>query len=436
MQLHVVDIHLLKIPDNRQRREFKAEEVVKLANSISTLGLIHPVVIRLDEDNDYVLVAGERRIKAMLYVWNFGQKVKCGTEEFPEGKIPCIFQGEMDPIDAYEMELEENTRRADLTWQERAQATSRLFELRSAQAVRKGEPPPSYGDIAKETKGDSGSALDDTRKEILVSRHLEDPEVQRAKSADEAFKILKRKEEGRKNAALAETVGLTFTADVHKLLHGDCLELMGTLPTESIDVILTDPPYGIDADKYGDSGGRTGGAHFYDDSFDTWSGLMKVLAVESFRVAKPAAHLYIFCDIDNFVFLKAYMSAAGWDVFRTPIIWHNPTAMRAPWPEHGPQRKYQLCLYAKKGDRHVTKLSPDLISYQSDDNLGHQAQKPVALYDDLLRRSVRAGDTVLDPFCGTGTIFPAAHALKCQAIGIEMDASAYGIGIQRIQSLR
>ena len=435
MHLHVVEIHSLRVPENRQRREFRTEEIVKLADSISTNGLIQPVVIRQEGDN-IILVAGERRIKAMMYVWNFGQKVRCGTETFEEGQIPCIYQGEMDPIDAFEMELEENVRRLDLTWQEKATATSQLFNLRNQQAVRSGNSPPSVSDIARELKGDSGGAFDDTRKELIVSRHLADPDVAKAKSADEAFKILNRKETTQKNADLAELVGLTFTADVHKVLHGDCLALMPTLEAESVDVILTDPPYGIDADQYGDSGGRAGGSHFYDDSFDTWTKIIGVFAHEAFRVAKSQAHCYVFCDIDNFVFLKSYMSVAGWNVFRTPIIWHNPTAMRAPWPEHGPQRKYQLCLYAMKGDRHVIKLAPDLITYQSDENLGHSAQKPVDLYLDLLRRSCRAGDVVLDPFCGSGPIFPAAHQLKCQAVGIELDDSAYGIAVKRIQDLK
>jgi DNA modification methylase len=432
VQLHVVDIHELFIPENRQRREFRAEEISKLADSISQNGLIQPPVVRLDDQNHLVLVAGERRIKAMIYVWNFGQAVRCGIHEFPEGKIPCVFQGDMDPLAAFEMELEENIRRLDLTWQEKAEATSKLYELRKLQAEKRGEPPPTPLEISRET----GSNDDDTRKELIVSRHLRDPDIAKAKSADEAFKILKRKEDTKRNADLAITVGLTFTADAHRVIHGDCLELMKTLPPESIDVILTDPPYGIDADQYGDSGGRTGGSHFYDDSFDTWTSIMKVFSVESFRLAKPLAHAYVFCDIDNFIFLKSYMAAGGWRVFRTPIIWHNPTSMRAPWPEHGPQRKYQLCLYAVKGDRHVLQLYPDLVTFQSDENLGHQAQKPVALYQDLLRRSVRAGDTILDPFCGSGPVFPAAHAFKCTAIGIELDDSAYGIAVKRVQDLR
>ena len=434
-QIHSVEIHQLSIPDNRQRREFKPEEIVGLANSISQNGLIQPCVVRKGEGDGFILVAGERRIKAMMYVWNFGQKVKCAGSEFIEGQVPCIYQGEMDPVDAYEMELEENVRRADLTWQEKAAATSRLAELRSLQAERRGEPPPTTKELSQEIRGDSIAGFDETRKELIVARHLADPDVLKAKSTDEAFKILKRKEETRKNTELAETIGLTFTADVHQLLQGDCLEILPTLKAESFDVILTDPPYGIDADQYGDSGGRTGGAHFYDDSFETWTNLIKVFAGESFRIAKAQAHLYLFCDIDNFVFLKSYLSAAGWTVFRTPIIWHNPTAMRAPWPENGPQRKYQLCAYAMKGDRRVLKLSPDLITYQSDDNLGHHAQKPVDLYSDLLRRSVRAGDTVLDPFCGSGPVFPAAHAVKCQAVGIEMNPAAFAIAATRIKTL-
>ena len=64
-----------------------------------------------------------------------------------------------------------------------------------------------------------------------------------------------------------------------------------------------------------------------------------------------------------------------------------------------------------------------------------QAQKPIALYQDLLSRSYRPGDKVLDPFCGSGPIFPAAHSLKCEATGIEIEPGNYGISVSRIQAL-
>lgn len=435
--LHAILAQNILVPKTRQRKEFKPEHIVELAGSISQHGLMHPVVVRKDPDSakGYLLVAGERRMRALEYLWNFGEPVHCAQAKFPEGTVPCVYFGELDELSAKEMELEENIRRVDLTWQEKAAATNELLELRRAQAEVKGTPAPTVDTIASEVRGDSPASRDKTRKEILVSKHLADPEVKKAATVDEAFKLLKRREELARSAALAAQVGVTFNSSVHTLRHGDTQEILPELSAESFDVILTDPPYGIDADKFGDSGGAAQGAHFYDDSWTYWNKLVKFLAAESFRVAKPQAHCYVFCDVDNFVLLKNFFMEAGWRVFRTPLIWVNPTANRAPWPEHGPQRKYQIALYAVKGNRPVTKVLPDVLVYPSDDNLNHQAQKPVALYTDLLQRSVRPGDTVLDCFGGTGPILPAAHSLKCRATYVEMDQSAYGIALERLSKL-
>jgi DNA modification methylase len=59
----------------------------------------------------------------------------------------------------------------------------------------------------------------------------------------------------------------------------------------------------------------------------------------------------------------------------------------------------------------------------------------VELYINLLKRSVKPGDSVLDCFAGTGTIFPAAHSLQCLATGIEADPNYYGISLKRLQAL-
>lgn len=432
--MFIVDYREITVPEGRQRKEFKPEKIVELANSISSIGLIHPIVVRR-EGGKVILVAGERRLKALTYVWTFGNTVRCGLGIYGENEVPCIDRGEMTGIEAYELELEENVRREDLTWQESAQATSQLYELRRLQAEKRGETPPTVAELASEIRGDSGSAHQTTKEEIIVSKHLDDPDVAKASSVKEAFKVLKRKEEAKKVAELGESVGKTYSPNIHEVVHGNCLRVMQGYPDNCVDVFLTDPPYGIDADQFGDSGGRVVGAHFYKDDFQTWSTLMQDFGKLSFRLAKQNAHAYVFCDVDNFVFLKSYMSAGGWKCFRTPLVWVNPTAMRTPWIDMGPQRKYQLCLFAVKGDRLVNKICPDVVTFSSDENLGHPAQKPVDLYKDFLARSVRPGDTVMDPFCGSGPIFPAAHQLKCKAIGIEQDDVAYGISVKRIQTL-
>lgn len=443
MELRVIRAQHLIIPDNRQRREFDPQELVKLADSIAgPSGLMHPIVIRKDGNMDrFQLVAGERRIRAIQWLWGMGREVRCGGQPIPEGYFPCLNIGDMDPVDAFEAELEENIRRSDITWQERADATAKLMDLRSQQAARKGEAAPTVADIVRELHGsekssDSGGAYTTVREDLIVSQHLSDPDVAKAGTAREAMKILKRKEQLRRSEELGVKVGKTFGSHLHTLYKADAIEQLKILAAESFDVILTDPPYGINAQDFNDSGGKAAGGHFYDDSHETWIKLMSALVYEGFRIAKPQAHCYCFCDIDRFDALKQFFSAAGWKVFRTPFIWVNPTSQRAPWPEQGPHRKWQMILYAVKGNRPVTALRPDVLEYPSDENLNHHAQKPVALYEDLLRRSVAPGNTVIDPFAGTGTIFPAAHGLQCIATGIEQDPAAYGISVSRLGELK
>jgi DNA modification methylase/ParB-like chromosome segregation protein Spo0J len=441
MRVHSIPFEEISVLEDRQRREFAPEALVELASSITQNGLIHPVVVR-KQDNETILVAGERRIRAMQYIWNFGETVRCGDHNFPEMHVPCLFLGEIDPIDAYEIELEENIRRTDLTWQERAIATKRLFDLRNQKAEKIGAPPPTIQEFAKQVDGQKDIDLSarNVRRDVILAENLANPVVAKAKTPNEAMKALKREEEAKKNVELAKTVGATLTRDSHVLLQGDCIQLLAGLPELSFDVILSDPPYGIDAQDFNDSGGLAGGGgdggHFYDDSYETWKKLMDGLFTQLDRVAKVQAHLYLFCDIDRFHELRGLALLNGWKPFRTPLIWHNPTANRAPWPQQGPQRKWQAILYAIKGEKPTQALYPDIIVFPSDSNLGHPAQKPVSLYLDLLRRSVRPGDCVLDPFCGSGPIFPAAHQMKCRATGIEQDLAAFGIATKRLEELK
>ncbi len=177
-------------------------------------------------------------------------------------------------------------------------------------------------------------------------------------------------------------------------------------------------------------------AHGYVDSFDNFRALMDVFIPQSIRLARPQAHLYLFCDIENYFLLREELTNVGWSVFRTPLIWVNQDKARAPWPTMGPQRKYETILYAVKGKKAVRRMAPDVLEFRADSQLGHSAQKPVALYRELLDRSCNPGSAVLDACCGTGPIFPAAHELKCRATGLEMAPASYGIAVNRITKLK
>ena len=155
----------------------------------------------------------------------------------------------------------------------------------------------------------------------------------------------------------------------------------------------------------------------------------------AYEVSAPQAHAYVFCDFDNFPALKSMMEAAGWYVFRTPFIVHKLNSGRVPLPDRGPRRSYETLLYAIKGNKPVTHIYPDVIPVQGDDNLGHGAQKPVALMQNLLQRSITPGSRVLDAFAGTGPVLEAAHGMKCYATLLERDPGSYGIILGRMAKL-
>jgi DNA modification methylase len=443
--MRFIKLSEITIKPDRQRQEFDPQALQDLGASIETLGVLHPPVLR-SEAGSWVLVAGERRLRAMAQIWELGGSFRCDNEDVPEGCIPFSNLGDLSLLDAEEAELDENLKRKDLTWQEHAAAVAKLHRLRGAQKVAANSTESSaapalvqtYAETAQEILGKSdGGYQDQIRKEILVSRHLGNPAVAKAKSADEAFKILKKQEESTKNVELARTVGASFNADLHTLLNINCLEFMASCadgPEEKkFDVILTDPPYGMGADQFGDAGGKLAGIeHHYDDSPEAWRDLMGLWTTLSYQVTKIQAHAYVFCDIDMFHELKALMQKAGWYVFRTPFINHKMNSGRVPLPDQGPRRQYEIILYAIKGKKQTTHIYPDVISTSADENFSHGAQKPVALYQNLLQRSVRPGDRVLDTFAGSGTIFEAANGFKCSATGTELNPEYYGMCLARL----
>ena len=401
-----------------------------------------------------VLVAGERRLRALTEIFDLGGSFLYNNQLFTAeaGKIPYTDLGELSELEAEEAELDENLKRKDLTWQEHAAAVQRLHNLRVKQAkasfdegIAAGTPgealplPHTVADTAKELTGRSdGSFQDNVRKELIVARHLDNPVIAKAKSADEAYKLLKKDEERKKNVELAATIGASFNADIHELYNVSCLDWMAKPENAGrFDVICTDPPYGMGAQDFGDAGGKMLAIeHHYDDSYESWLELIKAWAPLTFAVAKPEAHLYAFCDMDRFHELKFYLANAGWYVFRTPFILHKINSGRVPLPDRGPRRQWEMILYAIKGNKPVTHIYPDVIAATGDENMSHGAQKPIAVIQNLLQRSVRPGDTVLDCFAGTGPIFPAAHTYKCKAIGLELNPEYFALSAKRLKEVK
>lgn len=413
----------------RQRTEMDPTAIQELATSIRDTCLLHAPVV----DSSYNLIAGGRRVEAITWLYEMGESFRYSGKDVPSGMVPVIDVGDLTPVQRYELELEENIRRVDLSWQERAAATARLVDLKKEIAVAEGLPEPTVQSLNREILG---TTSDTVMTALTLARNLDNPDVAGAKTQKEALKAIKRAAQQETHAKLAEIAGASFTSSSHLLHHADAIQWMTDAPPEQFDVILTDPPYGMGADTFGDPSGKTGGSHGYSDSPEVVETLIRECPELFYRSLKRDAHLYLFCDLEWFPKWRAALNAVGFRVFRTPLLWVNPTKYRAPWPDYGPQRKWEMILYAIKGDRRVNRLAPDVLTYQTDDNIGHAAQKPVALYTELLGRSALPGDRVFDPFAGSGPIFEAAESLKCTAVGIERDSVHYGVALSRLMALR
>jgi DNA modification methylase len=444
--VNFLNIEDLVIREDRQRQYFDEEALLELQDSIIEKGLMHAPVVRPMPGGHFELIAGERRAKAIRELWELGRTFHFDGKEVILGQMPYVTLGELTELEAEEAQLDENLRRKDLTWQEHAAAVQRLAVLRRKQAAASGAPAPTTAEIAAEVHqstregfadGSTGYGADKVRKELVVAKYLDRPTVRAAKSVEEAFKVIKREEELAESERIGRSVGAVFSSADHTLLHGDCLEILPSL-SGGFDVILTDPPYGMGADSFGDSGGRNLAGeqiHLYKDSAETVNEVVLPALELAAALAAPQAHAYVFCDIDGFHQLRAFFAALGWKPFRTPLIWVKPDG-RIPLPEHGPRRVYELLLYAFKGNRPVRKVGSDVLPFAPDQNLNMAAQKPVALFQELLSRSCLPGNSVLDPFAGTGPVLPAAHSLKIRATAIELSPQSYGIAAQRLKELK
>lgn len=423
----------LVVAPDRQRQDFDMQKLDDLATSIDTNGLIHPPAVRYDADrNAYTLIAGERRWRAMGTLIELGKTIRCGRYTCPVGDIPVLDLGSMTDAAAFEAELAENIDRENLTWQERSRAEFRLHSFRSEQATEAGAPAQTFQATAteilqrKNPEADValGSAITDVATRIQLARFLDDPDVASAKSQKEAVKVIRYKQQAQRNAVAAQAFDENSARAVpHTLLSGSMEVHMGDLAAETYDVLLTDPPYGIDAQSFGE---QSGIGHNYNDSEDYFNGLIGRLAEESFRVCRAQAHAYVFCDPRRFEFIKLQFELSGWAVWYAPIIWAKGNGM-LPRPDHAPRRTYECILFASKGDKPVRKVGHDVISIPAVRGLQHGAQKPVDLYVDLLARSCAPGDKVLDAFAGSGTIFPAANRAKVIATGIELEPANINI---------
>ena len=233
--------------------------------------------------------------------------------------------------------------------------------------------------------------------------------------------------------------------DLFKLYNVDAIEHMRSLPDGCKDILLTDPPYGIDYDKNLLGIGKvTGGLPSVGFKPDTDKAeealyLYRELAKESFRFTTSQAHGYVFCGPEHFWILRQIFIAAGWRVHIKPLIWIKSGVGQCNVPSAWPASSYEMLLYIRKdASKLVKEGQPDWIECPivHPSNRIHYNEKPVSLLVNLLERVSLPGQQLYDPFSGSGSNLIAGLEMKLICEGTELSLEAYSVAIKRLKEYK
>lgn len=417
----------VKVKEDRPRQRKDLGDVAKMAESINKYGQLLPVLI----DRDGFLVAGGRRLAACIML---GRNVR------------VVYKDEVDPLILRELELEENIQRKSLTPAEEVLAVDELMKVKRQ----------LYGESISGKEGgftqeQAAELLGKSRTSIIEDLQLaaaikEFPNLSNCKTKSEIKKAVKSLERiNEQVAALSSYEEKIKKNDKFVLVNRTAEEYLRGLGKGSIDLFMTDPPYGIDIHNIAISaGGQTGGDITatnvkYDDSEEKAKELLKTIAFESFRVTKDTGHAIIFCAPSHFWWLSEEMKKHEWLVAPRPVVWVKRENGQNNQPEKWFSAAYEFILFARKpNSKLILQGKPDWI--QCDPVLPseriHQAEKPVPLCKELISRCCLPGQYLLDPCMGSGAIIQAGLEMKMLSLGCEKSMEIYAGAVARIGKMK
>jgi site-specific DNA-methyltransferase (adenine-specific) len=407
-----IKLKQIVVSPDRGRKTFT--RIIELSESIKKFGFISPMVVAPinGTDDKYILIAGERRYRA---------SVLAGLSEVP---VTLREDRESESLRA-EIELEENVCREDITFEEEGNI------LRKIQDLKKKENP-NWG--LTQTAEMTNRSIGDVSSKIAIAREFnERPDIKKLCTGlpyTAALKKIKQIKDAEKVQRLSDQGRLTLSTD---LLHGNCLDLIKELENNSIDLIITDPPYGLQKlEALRKSGSKKMPGHqlmseYHNQSIETVCELLSRLAPELARVLKPACHFYIFSGfqyIGNFIeALQPHLE------FQPPILIWDRGKPSSPGYGYNYLSKAEAIIYGccpPKG-RRLNEIMYNIFECKDvpSNQRVYPTEKPIPLLQTLIKNSSSVNDLILDPFAGSGSTLRAARATGRRAVGFEIDKQSF-----------
>lgn len=248
---------------------------------------------------------------------------------------------------------------------------------------------------------------------------------------------------------------------VNHIYNGDCIETLKKIPSETVDMIFADPPYNLqlkgDLRRPNDS--RVDGVQDDWDKFDSFQAYDEFCTTwlaECRRILKADGTLWVIGSYHNIFRLGCSLQNLGYWILND-IIWRKTN----PMPNFRGRRftnAHETLIWAAKSESSKYRFNYDSMKALNEDlqmrsdwtlplctgqerlknksgQKAHPTQKPESLLYRVILASTLAGETVLDPFFGTGTTGAVAKLLGRNYIGIEMDSDHVNLANKRIEAI-
>lgn len=451
MRFHSLPLSSIIILPDRQRKDLG--DLTELKDSIRRLGLLNPIICTRDN----VLIAGERRYRAMSELLADAQLLDLPTEQFTS--IDVQYKDELSPTEMQIIELDENIRRQDITWQETADAINKIHKL-----FLSTNPEWSQHDTAEKL------GLGDTTvsRYLRVFAEVENPKtnlkILQAPTLNAAMLVVNRLEERRRADAInaltdsiisesQEDLPLGETPDEidnpiiaiaaipsveNTILNASMLEFLPAYSGQRFNFIHCDLPYGINYNGWDNAGDYQGN---YDDSPELYWALCNCLIDNWDSIALPSAHLMFWFSMKYYtqtmtLFARKLPQLVLNDF---PLIWHKTDNRGTlPDPQRGPRRVYETCLFGATEDRKIVKaISNTYGAPTHKSKAGHISEKPEPVLRHFFQMIVDDQTSIFDPTCGSGSAIRAAESMGAKrSLGIEIDSEFCAEARTRLASSR
>src|SRR3954468_5623624 len=211
----------------------------------------------------------------------------------------------------------------------------------------------------------------------------------------------------------------------------DAVEWLRAQPSESIDLLVTDPAY-ESLEKHRAVGTTTRLKHSKGSSNDWFTVFPNArfaeLFAEAFRVLKRNTHFYLYCDAETMFVARPEAERAGFKFWK-PLVWDKKTIGMG----YHYRARYEFILFFEKGKRRLNDLGiADVIAVPRI-HRGYPAEKPAAVAEVLITQSSSPGDVIADPFMGSGSVGVAALRLGRRFRGTDLNQEAVRLTSDRLR---